>query len=67
MLDNLHLKRRCGHPSELFETNMLMCAFCLGSEQSRLHRFDPEKINFELVAQVVRHIHLQAADVRREG
>ena len=27
----------------------------------RLHRFDPEKINFDLVAQVVRHIHFQAA------
>lgn len=26
----------------------------------RLQRVDPEKINFDLVAQVVRHIHCQA-------
>ncbi|CAE7662269.1 DHX57, partial [Symbiodinium necroappetens] len=32
----------------------------------QLHRVDPEKINFELVAQVVRHIHTQV-DPCKEG
>ena len=31
-----------------------------GRVKPRLHRFDSEKINFELVAQVVRHIHQKA-------
>eukprot|EP00434_Breviolum_minutum_P037540 symbB.v1.2.033290.t1/scaffold4112.1/size45921/2 len=44
----------------------------LGSETpskhvlQQLHRFDPEKINFDLVAQVVRHIHFQV-DACKDG